>query len=382
MKGEADDRNPVMIGQTDWYAKAGKRPFNEDGFTSELMMRIEQASVNKASGYRRYRMNRNIVLTCLAVLLLIGTLTLPKGVLKNQGPLQSSSVQSQAAGILPTASPTTSPTTVRSANDKEFEPPIGSALFEISGKKYYMPLPLDRNKAIAYAVETEAGIVWSPPPPMVDYKKPKYTHPTEPFTLYLSSKDQAELSTTSATRLYTFPLYAGSASTYQYLGGFYGAGNYVLLVSYQKTLGSEEYKDAHISTLNVKKAMAGEAVVPMEQTSFDYSLLNYKSLIAIDKEHEQLVISYMEDVGNSKYEDKTVLYDLETMSIQTSAAAIGFKKIKGDTLTMDYKVGEELRKAHILEKDGLGWLDENWANLSEEQRTRLYTEFVNSTPSR
>lgn len=44
MKRNADDSNPVMIGQTDWYAQAGKNPFIEDGFTPELMMRIEQVS--------------------------------------------------------------------------------------------------------------------------------------------------------------------------------------------------------------------------------------------------------------------------------------------------------------------------------------------------
>lgn len=156
--------------------------------------------------------NTAVLLTSVAMILLIGALNLPIGAWKSHGPVQSSSVQSQAAGILPSSTPAT--------NDKALEPPTSPAEFEISGKKYYMPLPMSRDKSKAYAVETTAGILWSPPPPMVDYKKPKYTHHTEPFTLYLSSKDQTELSASSATRIYTFPLYAGGASTYQYLSGF------------------------------------------------------------------------------------------------------------------------------------------------------------------
>lgn len=366
MKGKADNSNPVMIGQTDWYAQAGKRPFIEDGFTPELMIQIEQAATLKNKNHRRYRINKSVLLTSVAMILLIGALNLPIGAWKSHGPVQSSSVQSQAAGILPSSTPAT--------NDKALESPTSPAEFEISGKKYYMPLPMSRDKSKAYAVETTAGILWSPPPPMVDYKKPKYTHPTEPFTLYLSSKDQTELSASSATRIYTFPLYAGGASTYQYLSGVFGAGDYVLLYTYKRTLGADKYEYAKMSTLNVKKAMAGKTVVPKELTSFDDTLLNYKSIIALDKEHDQLVLSYLEYIGDLKFQEKTVLYDLETMSIQTPAAAIGFKEIKERTLIMNYKVGKELRKADIIGKIGFGWLDEEWALLSEEQQIELLTK--------
>ncbi|MEK4346334.1 hypothetical protein [Paenibacillus sp. FSL P4-0184] len=372
MKGKADNSNPVMIGQTDWYAQAGKRPFIEDGFTPELMIQIEQAATLKNKNHRRYRVNKSVLLTSVAMILLIGALNLPIGAWKSHGPVQSSSVQSQAAGILPSSTPAT--------NDKALEPPTSPAEFEISGKKYYMPLPMSRDKTKAYAVETTAGILWSPPPPMVDYKKPKYTHPTEPFTLYLSSKDQTELSASSANRIYTFPLYAGGASTYQYLSGVFGAGDYVLLTSYKKTLGVGMYEDGKFSILNVKKAAAGETVVPIALKSFDYTLLDYKSIIAVDKEHEQLVFSYLEDTGDKKYKEKTVLYDMETMSIPTPAIAIRFKEITGQALIMDYRVDGEQRKADILLKNGLGWLDENWAFLSEEQQNKLYMDYLNSTP--
>jgi hypothetical protein len=372
MRGKADDSNPVMIGQNDWYAQAGKRPFIEDGFTPELMIQIEQAAVLKNKSYKRYRINKSMLLTSVAMILLIGALNLPMGVWKSHGPIQSSSVQSQAAGILPTSSPAT--------NDKALEPPTSPAEFEINGKKYYMPLPMSRDKSKAYAVETTAGILWSPPPPMVDYKKPKYTHPTEPFALYLSSKYQTELSASSAKRIYTFPLYAGGASTYRYLSGVFGAGDYVLLTSYKKTLGVGIYEDGQFSMLNVKKAAAGENVVPIALKSFDNTLLEYKSIIAVDKEHEQLVLSYLEYAGDKKYKEKTVLYDMETMSIPTPAIAIGFKEITGQALIMDYKVGGEQRKADILLKNGLGWLDENWAFLSEEQQNKLYMDYLNSTP--
>lgn len=372
MRGKADDNNPVMIGQNDWYAQAGKRPFIEDGFTPELMIQIEQAAVLKNKSYKRYRINKSMLLTSVAMILLIGALNLPMGVWKSNGPIQSSSVQSQAAGILPTSSPAT--------NDKALEPPTSPAEFEINGKKYYMPLPMSRDKSKAYAVETTAGILWSPPPPMVDYKKPKYTHPTEPFALYLSSKDQTELSASSATRIYTFPLYAGSASTYQYMNGFYGAGDYILLTSSTRTLGSEKPENGRILILNVKRAAAGETVVPKELTNFDETLLSYKYLFAVDKENEYLVISYLEYPVDKTYQDKTVLYDLETLSTRTTATTKGFKDIEGETLTMDYEVDGVLRKADIIVKGGLGWIDEDWAFLSEEQRNELYQEFMSQTP--
>ncbi|WP_340394502.1 hypothetical protein [Paenibacillus sp. FSL E2-0177] len=372
MKRNADDSNPVMIGQTDWYAQAGKNPFIEDGFTPELMMRIEQAAANKSSAYKRYWINKNVVLTSLATILLIGALTFPMGIWKNTGPIHSSSVQSQGAGILPSSSPAT--------NDKAIEPPTSPVEFEISGKKYYMPLPINRDKSKAYAVETTAGILWSPPPPMVDYKKPKYTHPTEPFTLYLSSKDQTELSASSATRIYTLPLFAGGASTYQYLSGFFGAGDYALLFTYTKTIGSGIMENGRFFILNVKKAATGESVVPKELTSFDWELLEYKSIIAVDKEHDQIVFSYLEYPVDKTYQDKTVLYDMETLSIQTPASTIGFRDINGQSLTMEYEMNGELYKADILTKGGPGWLDEDWAFLSEERQNELYQEFYSQTP--
>lgn len=372
MRGRADDNHSVMDGQTEWYAEAGKKPLNEEGFTPQLMLRIEQAASNNIPGYKRYRIHKHMVLTSLAAIMLIGAISVPMGVWKNQGSIHSTSVHSQAARILPSASP--------AINDKEYEPPVGSAQFEIGGKKYYMPLPLDRNKSKAYAVETTAGILWSPPPPMVDYKKPKYTHPTEPFTLYLSSKEQTELSASSATRLYTFPLYAGSASTYQYLSGFFGAGDYILLSTYTKTIGKDIMENGKFLTLNVKEAMTGENVVLKELTSFDWDLLNYKSIIAIDKEHEQLIFSYLEYPVDKTYQDKTVLFDLETLSVQTPASTIGFREINGNALMMEYEMNGELYKADILMKSGPGWINEDWAFLSEEQQSELYQEYWSQFP--
>jgi hypothetical protein len=369
MRGKADDSNPVMVGQTDWYVEAGRGPFCEDGFTPELMNRIEHAAALKATGHRGFRFNKNIVLTSLAMVLLIGALTFPLG--EKKGVQVNSPIgHSQAAGV---AIPSSSP----AATAEAFDPPIGSVLFDFSGKKYYMPLPPIRDKDRALAAETSEGIIWSPPPPMVNYSKPAYTHPTEPFTLYLSSKDQPELSVTTATRLYTFPLYVGSASTYRYLNGVVGAGDYVLLSTYQRTLGSETGVYGTYSSFNVKKALAGETVVPKEfTTSFDIALLDYKSIMAVDKEREQLVFSYLEYDGNKVHDNKTVLYDLDTLSIVKLASTIGFKEIKGDALTMDYRLDGELRKADIIGKGGLGWLDENWAFLSEERQNDLYEEFM------
>lgn len=354
MRSKSDGEKQVMIGQTDWYGQAGKRPFPEDGFTPALMTRIEQAADSKSAGRRQLQINKRFAITSLATFLLIGALVLPFGDWKNAGQVASPTGQSQGATLLPTVSPSTT--------DQSYNPPVGSALFEFSGKKYYMPLPLDRNKNIAFAVETSAGIVWSPPPPMLDYSKPKLTRPTEPSSLYLSPKGQTELSVSSATRLYTFPLYAGGSNTYVTLHGIIAAGDYVLIPTTKHTLGTvgvESYFDGKYSTINVKEAVAGETVVPKELFSSTSQRFSDKGLFALDKEHDQLVILYYEDNGEGGCNTIVDRYDLETSSILKPAAITEISAIKSETRTMTYKVDGELRKADIIAMIGRGWNTES-----------------------
>ena len=346
MRSKADGEKQIMIGQTEWYGQAGKRPFPEDGFTPALMTRIEQAADFKSAGRRRFRIKKQFAITAIATLLLIGTIVLPFEDWKNAGPFASPSGQSLGAALLPAVSPP--------ATDQSYNPPVGSALFEFSGKKYYMPLTIDRNKLSASAVETSAGIVWSPPPPMVDYTKKGYTRPTEPRSLYLTSKGQTELSVSSATRLYTFPLYAGGASTYYVLGGIIGAGDYVLMPTSKYTLGiggSEKYFDGKYSTINVKEALAGETVIPKELFSDVTQKSSKKGLFAFDKELDQLLIlNYVDngDGGNNTTVDRIDRYDLENSSILKPATITELSEIKAETRTMTYKVDGELRKADII----------------------------------
>lgn len=345
MRGNAEDEKHVMIGQTDWYGQAGKRPFLEEGFTPALMTRIEQAADVKSAGRRRFQINKRFAITgLLATFLLIGALIVPFGDWKNAGQVTSPTRQSQGATLLPSIIP--------SGTDQSYNPPVGSALFEFSGKKYYMPLPLDRNKNRAYAVETSAGIVWAPPPPMVDYLKKGYTRPTEPSSIYLTSKDQAELSVSSATRLYTYPLYAGGSNAYVALGGLFGAGDYVLIPTSKYTLGTggglEAYSDGKYSTINVKEAATGETVVPKELFTFDSQTFFNKGVYAVDNESNQLLIVKYIKNGEGEYDTTVNLYDLETSSMLKPASITELSEIKAETRTMTYKVNGELRKADII----------------------------------
>lgn len=283
------------------------------------------------------------MLTSLAMFLLIAVLNLPMGVWKNQGPVQSSSVQSQAAGILPSSTP--------AANDKAFEPPVGSALFEISGKKYYMPLPLDRNKERAYAVETTAGILWSPPPPMVDYKKPKYTHPTEPFTLYLSSKDQTELSASSATKVYTLPLFASGVQSYNDLIDIYSVDKYVILLDSTYTLGASRNFKPRMSVIDMSKFVKGEAVRPKGLFAMDTFFNLEDSAMAIDRHNEEIL------VGSSN--NKARLYDIESGDMQ-ELNIVPRTDISKSIPSIIFEVKGKTRSAELINLNNKKWFFDQW----------------------
>ncbi|MRN55777.1 hypothetical protein [Paenibacillus monticola] len=347
MKRRTDEENHVMIGQTDWYAQAGKRPFREDGFTLALMTQIEQAATaGSIKTHKRFRVRKSFVFTALAMLLLLGTLIWPFREWRNGHLASSPLTPFQAAAPMPTVTPT--------ATGKDYVPPIGSAEFEFSGKKYYMPLPLDRNKERAYAAETSAGIIWSPAPPVVNYTKPKYTHPTEPYTLYLSPKDQPELSAATALRVYTYPLYAGGAQSYYDLGTIYGVGDYALIITGTFTLGTNKRTEAELSLIDTRKVSASKVVVPRNLLTFDSSLSLYRSYLAIDKQNEELLLVNYTDNKKGGFDQHAKLYDLESGHIQQLDSVIRID-INGTVETVIYEVKGEKRTAEMGMKLGQQW---------------------------
>lgn len=221
-----------------------------------------------------------------------------------------------------------------------------------------MPLPLNRNKERALAIETSAGIVWSPPPPIVNYSKPKYTHPTEPYTLYLSPKGQTELSETTAKRIYTLPLYAGGSQRYYELTGICDAGNYVVLGISTFTLGKGVgMTPEKVSALNLKAAVAGEAVALqdlLDLSSLGKEYSNYRSFGAFDKvQSEMLLVSYNNNSGKG-YEAHGTLHDITTGATRNVASKIGID-IEGVNWIATYEVDGKKRTADIALFMGEEW---------------------------
>ncbi|WP_054941841.1 hypothetical protein [Paenibacillus ihuae] len=365
----------------EWYRQAGRSPFQEDGFTPELMARIELTADSRAAAGRRFFSRKRFSLAGLSALLLLGVLVWPLGSFDKgdyAGQIASLFGKTTAAAVQPSAVP------APSAAAKDYNPPVGSAEFEIGGQKYYMPLPLDRNKSLAYAAETSEGIVWSPPPPMVDYMKPKYTHNTEPYSLYLTPKGHPELSAASAKRIYTFPLYAGGAQTYYKLSFVDGAGKYALLISGTYTLGGElvNSSKAKLSVLDVQKAAAGATVTPREILTVEKEYGYYKSFISIDLEHEELLLVYYTPGDNEKWITHNKLYNLESGESQVLTGEItidqkdsGAKSAKITTsfsdsdlnaliqskiLTAHYEVNGEKRSPEFTLPLGQQWIYDWW----------------------
>jgi hypothetical protein len=357
MKNQANREN-VMIGDTDWYSMAGKQPLREKGFTPELIRRIEQAAADdKSLRSNRFMSGKRVVTVGLVAALLISLFVIPFDDWQRGDSNPGVSIQSRAAAPSPSPVPT-------SAMGK-YEPPVGAAGFQINGKNYYMPLPLDRDKEASYAVDTSEGILWSPAPPMVNYTKPKYLHPTEPYSLYLSSKDQPELSAASARRLYTFPLYDGGAQTYNRLWRVYGVGNYALLVTTTETMGIGQTTPSKLVILDVKKAVAGEVVEPREGFVLDSFFNDYKSYIAVDKEHEAFLMVNINAKSNPSHFNKVRLYDLNSNTIHELEAPVNTEK-KGAVTTAQYEVDGEMRTAEVVLKIGLQWYEDE-LDLSSTQ---------------
>lgn len=311
MKNNEAENAPNMGNETPkWVREAGRRPFQKDGFTPELMARIELAAEKRPVAGRRFLSLKSFSIAGLSAVLLFGILIWPLGGLSKAGytgEIASLFKDPTSAAVQPSASPSASP----SSASQGLGLYMSSAEFELGGQKYYMPMPLDRDKDRAKAVETPLGIVWSPPPPMTDYLKPKYTHNTEPYELYLTPKGHSKLSADSAKRLYTFPLYVGGAQTYFALGSIFSAGNYLVFTNGSYTLGKERtVNGAELSAINLKKVDAGEKVIPVKILTFTSSAYStHRSFIASDHEREELLmVDYTED-GGGGYIQQAKLYD-------------------------------------------------------------------------
>ncbi|MBP2111878.1 hypothetical protein [Paenibacillus silagei] len=350
----------VMSGEKDWYKQAGRYPLAEPGFTPQLMARIEEATAEGSSGKSGLRrpFGRVAALGGLAAILLLVTLIWPFGPGAGLDPAGRLAAVFKPGSGAAVVQPSASPNAASSASPQSYSPPVGSAEFELGGMKYYMPLPMNRDKSRARAVETNAGIVWSPPPPMVNYSKPKYTHPTEPYTLYLSPIGQSELSEATAKRIYTLPLYAGGSQRYYELTGICDGGDYVVLgigtITLGKGIGMTPEK---LSVLNLKSAAAGETVTPQELldlSSLDDKYTVYRSFIAFDKFNSEMLLVYYTKNGNNGYDMHGALYDLATGAVQNISSKIGIN-VQGQQQTAIYEVNGKKRKADIVLLLGQQW---------------------------
>lgn len=368
-----DEQVKVMSGANDWYKQAGRNPLKGPGFTPQLMERIEQAAAagTPARSGQGRRFGRAAGLGALSALLLLGVLVWPFGPgagLDPAGRLAAVLGQGSGAAVVqPSASPSAS-----SASPQSYIPPAGSAEFKLGGMKYYMPLPMNRDKERARAIETSAGIVWSPPPPMVNYSKPKYTHPTEPYTLYLSPKGQTELSEATAKRIYTLPLYAGGSQRYYELTGITDGGNYIVLGISTFTLGKGlGMTPEKVSVLNLKAAAAGESVTLhdlLDLSSLGKEYSNYRSFGAFDKvQSEMLLVSYNNNNGKG-YEAHGTLHDITTGATRNVVSKIGID-IEGVNWIATYEVDGKKRKADIALFMGEEWYYE-WYYEQTGQRLK------------
>lgn len=366
---DEDEQVKVMSGAKDWYKQAGRNPLIGPGFTPQLMACIEQAAAAGTPARRGQgrRFGRAAGLGVLSALLLFSVLVWPFGPgagLDPAGRLAAVFKQGSGAAVgQPSASP--SQNAASSASPQAYNPPAGSAEFELGGVKYYMPLPMNRNKNRAIAIETSAGIVWSPPPPMVNYSKPKYTHNTEPYSLYLSPKGQTELSEATAKRIYTLPLYAGGSQRYYELRGMTEAGNYLVLGISIFTLGKGEGRiPEKLSAINLKATAAGETVVLQElldlnSLSKEYS--NYRSFVAFDKTNSEMLLVYYTDNKKNGYEAHATLQDIATGATQKVDSKISVD-IQGLKQTAIYEVNGKKREADIALGLGQQWYYEWYYN--------------------
>lgn len=369
--GTENKKNDVISGTQEWYAKAGRNPFPEGGFTPELMNRIQHAADGRAAEKWSRRYGIQLRLTGLAAVLLLGALLWPFG---EPG---SSQFNSSPTAALPQSAGASVSASAASPN---YNPPIGSAEFEIGGQKVFMPLQLNLNKKLAYAVETSQGIIWSPPPPIVDYLRPKYTHNTEPYSLYLTPRGQSELSAKTAKKIHTFPLYAGNAQSFYSLDGLFGAGDYVLMMNSTRYIGEARLpSELKLSVINLKEAAAGKSVVPLDLLTWQSDQREYKSFIAVNPQEEEVLQLYYTENGNGGYTAHNWLYDLKTgekqmlegsisMNEQVTDAVIftrfedsdldTFKKRK--LLTVHYEVQGEERVTEITLPTGEQWYLDWW----------------------
>ncbi|AIQ60320.1 hypothetical protein [Paenibacillus borealis] len=379
MKKEyGDEQVQVMSGTQDWYGKAGRNPLAEPGFTPQLMARIEQAAEERSSGKsgQHQQFGRMAGMGGLVAVLLFGVLLWPSGQWGNSNPMgQLAAIFNQSSGAA-AVQPSASPATASSAAPHGLGLYKISAEFELGGLKYYMPLPLDRNKGAAMAVETSAGIVWSLPPPMVDYLKPKYTHNTEPYILYLTPKGHPELSADTARRIYTFPLYAGGAQSYYSLGGLIGAEDYLIFSSSSYSIGEKQKRSIpKLFVMDVRQATEQEIPVPRELLTMDESYQVYKSFMALNPEKSELLVVYYTDDGKGGYTQQNKLYDIATGNVQVLTGKITTEEQERPSmmhygeLTLNskepgtivhYEVNGEQRSTEIGMKTGQQWFYDWW----------------------
>ncbi|AIQ48830.1 hypothetical protein R70723_25165 [Paenibacillus sp. FSL R7-0273] len=370
----SEDETKVMTAKPEWYREAGRGPFTEEGFTPQLMARIELAAERRA-GTEKATSRRRIGIAGIAAVMLVGALMWPLaggGRESGEGP-QAIWNNKSGAAVQPSVPAAPSPSPAAQKRTGYYS----KVNFELGGLKYVMSLPMDRDKSSAQAVDTPLGIVWSPPPPKVDYLRPGYTRNTEPYTLYLTPKGHTELSAESAQRLYTFPLYAGGAQTYFALGYLFSAGDYLVFTNGAYTVGEVKTRGpGKISVLDLKKASAGDVTAPSDLftlNSSDYSLDH--AFIAADPDRNELLLVDYKEAGNGGFIQHSKLYDITTGKSDVLPETVTTEKKKRPTkvhygelsITTEeeyyvahYEVNGEKRTVDISIATGEQWYYDWW----------------------
>ncbi|WP_150266484.1 hypothetical protein [Paenibacillus tepidiphilus] len=345
------EQGQMTPGERDWYRKAGRRPFHEDGFTPQLMARIEEGAKGHSTGRGLLRPAVRYAGACLAAMVLLGMFFLPLGGWERENLSSKLSTILMPEHTAEEVSPASA-----AAPAVQDDIPKGSALFYIDGQRYYMPLPYDRDRSRALAVETSEGIVWSPPPPVVNYLKPKLKHNTEPYSLYLTPKGHAELSADTAQRIYTFPLYAGGANSYYELGWLTGVEDNIVMTYASYELGkTRSYKEPRLAVIDLKQVAAGEPAVPGVLWEFKKS--NNPSLLAVNNEQEELLLVYYTDFKNNKKQIDASAIDMATGTVRKVSEVSEILYPSFEPIEIQYKVGQTEYTAETMLFAGREWSD-------------------------
>jgi len=334
MKKSAEEEASVPETQPDWYKRAETGPFDGNKFTPLLMSKVEHSAAKDAErrmNKPRRRRNAAIWAGGAAVVLVLGSLGWNSGLLNDSrqlaGPVPTLS-GAPVLGVLPEHSQLPSPVPAQMAAVPPEEaaastapapsatalPPPGAAVFELGGTAYYAPLLHSSDQAFTQAALTSEGVVWSPAPARIENGNMD-DHPTQPYSLYVSSMDQPELTLSSSQLIYTLPLTSRIAKAgkdaYMDLNKIIGLDSYVLFVTSAHLPGTAQASEEKLWVLDLREVTGGTAAEPKEIVSF-HSAGGRMFTFGLDSQRRELVYIYSTPNGDGEYDKEAVRYLLDT----------------------------------------------------------------------